>query len=78
MNNPTEPTLKDATEPASTFSEGNSEGDYALEKKDYKMQDLRETLVFNDYEPNEGDVTGSCVRETSGRCGRFTATLRLS
>lgn len=28
MNLPTEPTLKDATEPTSTFSEGNNEGDY--------------------------------------------------
>lgn len=33
MNNPTEPALKDATDPASTFSEGNSEGDYEKKKK---------------------------------------------
>lgn len=33
MNNPTEPTAKDATEPASTFSEGNSEGDYEKKPK---------------------------------------------
>lgn len=33
MNIPTESTLKDATEPASTFSEGNNAGDHAFLKR---------------------------------------------